>query len=188
MSVIDRVSEEIGAHKVAVRIAPWARYPGQKDVNLADPHPVATYGYFLGQLQKRAKQGKEIAYVSAVEPRVFNFVDLKGQEIMGDNAFIRYVWSGVVLRAGNYSYDAPDFHQIEKDVQDGKTLVGFARYFTSNPDLIFRLRDGRKLTPYHRPTLYAYDNWGYNTYNTADGKEQFDEETERARKPQPMEA
>lgn len=187
LSLIDRLSEEIGAERVAIRISPWSTFLGMKSTE-DDVHPVATYGYLLGQLQHRAEKGKQIAYVSVVEPGVMSARDLGEVEKYGDNSFVKAIWKGVVLRAGNYTYDAPDFNHVLQHVDDGRTLVGFSRYFTSNPDLVQRLRDGKDLAPYDRHTFYTSDNWGYNTFGTSEGMQKFDEETERQRKPRPIEA
>ncbi|QRG40818.1 hypothetical protein FDK38_005309 [Candidozyma auris] len=183
LALVDRLTEEIGAERLAIRISPWAKFLGMKGVDDKESHPIATYGYFLGQLQQRADAGKQLAYVSIVEPRVAGNVDVEAENIHGDNTFVKTIWKGVLVRAGNYTYDAPDFKQLLEDIDDGRTLVGFSRFFISNPDLVYRLRDGKTLTPYDRSTFYADNNWGYNTYDVSDGKQKFDEEAEKARKP-----
>ena len=183
LSLVDRLSEAIGAHRLAIRISPWAKFLNMKSEQDKEAHPVATYSYFLGQLQQRANQGKELAYVSLVEPRVSGILDVNAEDVVGDNLFVKLIWKGTLLRAGNYTYDAPNFKQLLDDLSDGRTLVGFSRYFISNPDLVYRLYEGRELTPYDRKTFYRNDNWGYNTYNAFGGKQKFDEEAEKARKP-----
>ena len=188
LSLVDRLSEAIGAEKLAIRISPWAKFLGMKSEEDKEAHPVATYSYFLGQLQQRADAGKELAYVSIVEPRVAGNLDVNAEDVVGDNLFVKLIWKGTLLRAGNYTYDAPDFKQLLDDLSDGRTLVGFSRYFISNPDLVQRLHDGKELTPYDRSSFYRYDNWGYNTYPTSEGKEKFDEEAEKAHKPAPIKA
>ncbi|KAK7684652.1 hypothetical protein QCA50_012235 [Cerrena zonata] len=142
-----------------------------------DVHPYATFGYLIGELQKRANNGKELAYISLVEPRVSGLIDVKKEDQTGDNDFISKIWKGVLLRAGNYTYDAPDFKKVLEDVDDGRTLVGFSRYFISNPDLVYRLREGYELTPYNRDLFYVGNGWGYNSYNIY-GKEVLTTEEE----------
>lgn len=183
LALVDRLSAEIGAERLAIRLSPWAKFLGMKSEEDKEAHPIATYSYLLGQLQKRADAGKELAYVSIVEPRVSGILDIKPEDMAGDNTFAKIIWKGVLLRAGNYTYDAPKFTQLLEDLSDGRTLVGFSRYFISNPDLVHKLHSGKALNPYDRKTFYGLDNWGYNTYPTAEGKEKYDEETERAHKP-----
>lgn len=38
------------------------------------------------------------------------------------------------------------------------------RLFTSNPDLVNRIKNGHPLTPYNRPTFYGGDEKGYNDW------------------------
>lgn len=185
LEVIDALSAAIGAEKVAIRLSPWAKFQAMK-AEEEEVSPVAQLGYFLSELQKRAKAGKEIAYVSVVEPRVSGITNVDASEQFGDNSFVRSIWKGVLVKAGNYTYDAPEFKTALEDIKDGNTLVAFSRYFTSNPDFVQRLHDGHDLTPYDRGTFYNPDNWGYNTYNASGANIVFDEATERLRVPLPI--
>lgn len=187
LSVIDRLSSEIGSDRLAVRISPWATVYGIK-AHKEEEHPITIYSHFLHELQKRADAGNPLAYVSVVEPRVSGVFDVAEKDIAGDNDFVKNVLKGVVMKAGNYTYDAPKFELLLKDTADERTLVGFSRYFISNPDLVTRLRDGKELNPYDRKTFYKTSNWGYNTYNRFGESIEYDEEVEKARKAAPIDA
>lgn len=169
LELIDHLISTIGAEKLAVRISPWAKFQGMK-AEEDDVHPITTFSYFVNELEKRAKQGNRLAYLSIVEPRVQGNVSVDVGQQVGDNSFIKNIWKGVILKAGNYTYDAPEFKTIVEDVEDDRTLIGFSRYYISNPDLVQRLHDGNQLTPYDRGVFYNLNNWGYNTYATY-GKE-----------------
>lgn len=184
LELIDRIGEAIGPDRVAIRISPWLKYTGMK-AEEDDIHPIATFGYFLGQLQKRADAGKQIAYVSLIEPRIPGM--LSNEDDFGSNAFAKSVWKGVLIRSGNYTYDVPEFKQVLEDIDDDRTLVGFSRYFLSNPDLIYKLRDGGELNHYDRKTFYTSTNWGYNTWNLRGEEKEFDMKAEKARRPAPIE-
>ena len=179
LELIDHLSTVIPPSKLAIRLSPWAEVQGvQEDVS-----PVPQFAYLLAQLQKRANDEKQLGYISVVEPRVQGVVSVDLEYMKGTNDFVESVWKGVTLRAGNYTYDAPEFNQIKKDVSNGRTLVGFSRYFTSNPDLVYKLKnDPSKLVKYDRKLFYQPFNWGYNTY---DGQS-YDEEAERKRYAQPI--
>ncbi|KAK6458173.1 NADPH dehydrogenase [Scheffersomyces xylosifermentans] len=177
LEIIDHLSELIGADRVAIRISPWATFQSMKAHN-DTVHPYATFGYLVHELQKRANEGKQIAYISVVEPRVSGILDVDPEDRAGSNEFISRIWKGVILKAGNYSYDAPNFDSLKEDVADKRTLVGFSRYFTSNPDLVQRLHDGIDLNAYDRNTFYTKNNWGYNTFSTAKEPVKFVEEDE----------
>lgn len=185
LEIIDEAIPLVGADRLAIRISPWATFQGMKAQN-EEVSPVAQLGYFLSELQRRANQGNELAYVSVVEPRVSGSMDLAPAEQVGDNAFVRTVWKGVLVKAGNYTYDAPTFDSALKDLEDGKTLIAFSRFYTSNPDLVLRLHDGSELRAYDRTTFYNNDNWGYNTFGAAGQTHVFDEATERQRMPLPI--
>lgn len=183
LEIIDALIPVVGAHRLAIRISPWAKVQGILGAD-DEVSPVAQFGYLVSELQRRANQGNELAYISVVEPRVSGINDVKVSEQFGSNDFIRSIWKGVVLKAGNFTYDAPNFEQALKDVEDDKTLIGFSRYFTSNPDLVERLRQGHDLRTYERDLFYAKGNWGYNTYTRHNEKSEFVEEEERNRVPQ----
>lgn len=185
LEVVDHLIEIVGAHRVAIRISPWARVQGIKG-HEDTVHPITTFSYLLHELQQRANQGKAIAYVSIVEPRVQGNADVDASQQHGDNAFVKLVWQGVVLQSGNYTYDAPQFKTLVKDLDDGRTLVGFSRYYTSNPDLVNRLKEGHELTPYERDTFYPNNNWGYNTWLEHGKERTADEKTELTVFPKPI--
>lgn len=184
LALVDKLGEQIGYEKVGIRLSPWAQFEGMKGVE-SPVHPMVTFSYVLSELQRRANEGKKLAYVSVVEPRVSGILD---REAGSDesNDFVSMIWKGNVLKAGNYTYDLPKFEGIKKDTADDRTLIGFSRFFTSNPDLVERLRNGQDLTPYDRDSFYTYDNWDYNTFTKFGEENKFDEEVEKKRVPQPI--
>jgi 2,4-dienoyl-CoA reductase-like NADH-dependent reductase (Old Yellow Enzyme family) len=188
LEIIDNLTEIVGADKLAIRISPWATFQGMTADN-DEVHPITTFSYLLHELQKRADNGKQLAYISVVEPRISGAEEVAAADYENkSNNFVEMTWKGVVLKAGNYTYDAPEFNSLQNDIANNRTLIGFARYFTSNPDLVSRLAEGKELTPYSRGQFYANNNWGYNTWNTSDSDVKFDEEKESQVLPQPIEA
>lgn len=185
LEIVDGLISAIGADKVAIKLAPWGKFQGMKAEG-EDVSSVVQVSYFLDELQKRANAGKELAYVAIVEPRVSGLSDIDIADQFGNNSFVRSIWKGVWMRAGNYTYDAPEFKTALDDVKDCKTLIAFSRYFTSNPDFIQRLRDGTDLTPYDRKTFYTSTNWGYNTFNVSGASVVFDEAAEKLKLPLPI--
>lgn len=187
LEIIDTLIPIVGAHRLAIRLSPWAKFQGILGAD-DEVSPVAQFGYVISELQRRANQGNELAYISVVEARVSGNVDVLSDEQFGNNDFIRSIWKGVLLKAGNYTYDAPEFTLAVKDVDDDKTLIGFSRYFTSNPDFVERLRHGDDLRKYERDLFYLKNNWGYNTYTKVGEKTEYVEEEERKRVPQKISA
>lgn len=177
LELIDHLSNVVGANRLALRLSPWAEVQGIVE----NESPIPTFAYLIKQLQKRADQGKQLAYLSVVEPRVQGTVTVSLNSMKGDNKFVEELWEGILLRAGNYTYDAPKFKSIIEDTSNGRTLVGFSRYFISNPDLVLKLKNNPTgLVKYDRKLFYETFNWGYNTYGQ---DEPVVEEVERKRFP-----
>lgn len=182
LDLIDHLISIVGAHRVAIRISPWAKFQGikaEEDV----VHPITTFSYLLHELQKRADAGKQLAYISVVEPRVQGTISVGEELQVGNNDFVGQIWKGIILKSGNYTYDAPHFKTLLNDISDNRTLVGFSRYYTSNPDLVKRLYEGWDLVPYDRSTFYTKDNWHYNTFTNYDEDDKFIKEDEVKRLP-----
>ena len=182
LELVDHLITIVGANRLGIRISPWAKFQGMK-AEEDSTHPITTFGYLLHELQKRANEGNELAYVSVVEPRVEGNLDVDSSSQKGDNTFVGQIWKGKLIRSGNYTYDAPEFKGLLKDISDNRTLVGFGRFYTSNPDLVTRLYEGWDLKPYDRSTFYAYSNWGYNTWPNHEEKETASEDIESKKLP-----
>lgn len=175
LELIDHLISVVGADKLAIRLSPFNTFQGMLAEDEA-VHPIATFGYIVSELQRRANEGKELAYINVVDGR-FN---PDGTESALDNKFIDQIWKGIILRGGNYTYDDKNnWANVAKDVdQDDRTLIGFGRHFIANPDLVSRLENGHELNAYDRSTFYGHDNNGYNTYPFYGSSEVVDAEAE----------
>ncbi|CAG8130798.1 unnamed protein product [Penicillium olsonii] len=91
--------------------------------------PVPQFTHLARELSKL-----KIAYVHLVESRVSG---------AGDSAV-----------AGGYSAKGID-EALEVTYGEYDVLVAIGRYFTSNPDLIYRVKKGIPLCPYERDHLYT---------------------------------
>lgn len=118
------MSTVIGADKLAIRISPWVMFRGV-EIDKDSTHPITTFSHLLLELQKRADNGNELAFVSNVEPRVQGSNDVDESQQVGDNTFIRQIWKGIILSRGNYTYDAPHFKTLLNDISDNRTMAGF---------------------------------------------------------------
>lgn len=153
LRIVDKLIPIVGANRLAVRLSPWATFQG------VEPEGEELHSYILKEFQRRADEGNQLAYVSLVEPRVSGIFDVSEQ--LGTNEFVYKYWKGTFIRAGAY---AQAFNRIEEDIQNDRTLIAFSRFFTSNPDLVQKLKDGTPLDPYNRDEFYKYYNYGYNSY------------------------
>lgn len=163
LQVLDAVIDSVGANRVGYRISPWQTFGG---IELGDA-PEHRWKFLLEEFQKRADAGREIAYVSAMEPRI-DAVErddrLKSHDL---NNFIRESWHGKIIRNGDFGNHLEDIAHV---VEDPNVLIGIGRNSISNPDFVNRIKHGTELEPYNRPTFYWTGKFplevGYTKYLT----------------------
>lgn len=165
LEVVDAVVDAVGAEKTAIRLSPYGKFGSMSGSDA--PEIVAQFAYVIGELERRAKEGKRLAYIHLVEPRVTHpgLVEGQGEDFEGSNEFIYSIWKGVVVRAGNLALH-PEV--VKEWVKDPRTLICYGRFFISNPDLVNRLEKGLPLTEYDRDTFYSHDAKGYVDYPNYD--------------------
>lgn len=165
LEVIDAVTEAIGSDKVGIRFSPYGTFGAMSGGE--EPSIVAQYAYVLGELEKRAEEGKRLSFVHIVEPRVTNaaFAEGQGAYNEGTNDFVYSIWKGPVIRAGDLTLHPGD---VKKMVEDKRTLIGYGRFFISNPDIADRVEKGLPLNKYVRDTFYSPTKEGYIDYPTYD--------------------
>lgn len=162
LEVVDACIEAVGAERVAIRLSPYAQFQGGQGIH-SEINPIVTWGYVLSELERRAKQGNRLAYVSIVEPRVSGIVDNPGASKI-DFSWPDLIWKGIIIRAGGF-LDKNNIDKLPSIVNaNDHTLIAVGRFFTSNPDLAKRLKNNLELTPYNRSVFYRYDNVGYLDY------------------------
>lgn len=163
LEVVDAVVEAIGHKKVGIRFSPYGVFGTMSGG--AEPLIVAQYAHVIGELEKRARQGKRLAYVHLVEPRVTDpfLVEGEGEYDQGTNDFVYSIWKGPIIRAGNLALH-PEV--VKEMVKDDRTLIGYGRFWISNPDIVERLKKGLPLNKYDRSTFYAMTDKGYLDYPT----------------------
>jgi NADPH2 dehydrogenase len=164
LEVVDAIIEAVGAERVAIRVSPYAEYQGGAGYK-AEINPIVTWGYLLSELERRAKEGKRLAYISLVEPRFPSGHD-NSEAANVDFTWPELIWKGVIIRAGGY-LDSRHIDRLEPAVnKNDRTLIAVGRYFTSNPDLVERVKKGLEITAYNRDTFYVMgSNIGYLGYS-----------------------
>lgn len=156
LEVVDAVISAIGANKVAVRFSPWSMFGGL-DTGVS---VIPQFSYVIAELQKRALNGHELAYVHVVEPRVAIKDKDEPTITTGSNNFVRDIWTGVLVRAGGYKYE----HALADTNEDDKLVVALGRLFIANPDIVKRWKEGLSLNKYERSTFYTSGEKGYTDY------------------------
>lgn len=180
LEVIDGCIEAVGAEHISIRLSPYAVFQGSEGIH-SKINPMVTWGYLLSELQNRADKGKEMAYISVVEPRMSG-VDENEDAKNVDMSWIQAIWKGVIVTAGNY-LDKRYIDKLPTIVnRDNRTIIAVSRYYTSNPDLADRLQRGLELTPYHRETFYfPGSNVGYLTFTKFCEEEDHSKDTIKAK-------
>ena len=162
LELVDALIEAVGANKVGIRLSPYGTFgvmSGQ------DPLTVAQYAYVIGELEKRAKEGKQLAYIHLVEPRLDLRMPGDGEtkDLGQTNDFVYSIWKGLVIRSGNLALHP---EAVKDMVKNDRTLIAYGRYFIANPDLVDRLEKGLPLNKYDRSTFYTMSAEGYIDYPT----------------------
>lgn len=153
VEVIGALVSAVGADKVGLRLSPWSDFQGMR---MADPVPQFTH--LITEVKKY-----KLAYLHVIESRVSGYIDAEGGE---SNDFVHNAWgrnSPVLVAGGFKPARAKSF--IDEEHKNDEVAIVFGRYFLSNPDLPYRLKNGLELNPYNRDTFYnAESPIGYIDY------------------------
>ncbi|KAL2802078.1 FMN-linked oxidoreductase [Aspergillus granulosus] len=151
--VLHSVVGAIGPDRIGLRLSPWSRFQGMR---MNDPIPQ------FREVINRATL-LDLAYLHLVESRVFGASDYAGSESETLD-FVYERWNGPILVAGGYgSAEAKRLVDEQHPAKD--IVVMFGRYFISNPDLVYRLKEHLELSKYDRKTFYTSDSAvGYIDY------------------------
>ena len=153
--VIDAISKEISLDRVGIKINPSVHgYAGIK----VDEETLPLYEYMVNKLNDL-----QLAYVHIMEP-TNPTAGLAFQLDGSVTEHFRKTFRGTIITNTDYSVNAGDL-AIRGGVAD---LVGYARAFISNPDLVERIRDKQKLSDADVTTFYAGGAAGYIDYPTAE--------------------
>lgn len=147
VEVIEAVSEEIGANKVGIRLAPFITQRGMGDAEAIDAILLAS--------KKFNEIG--IAYIHLSE------ADWDDAPVVSDEFrhALRENFDGSIIVAGNYTATS-GAELIEAGLVD---FIAYGRKFLANPDLPYRLKHEYPLNEITDPsTLFGGDARGYTDY------------------------
>ncbi|KAL4252355.1 Aldolase-type TIM barrel [Abortiporus biennis] len=158
LEVVDSISKAIGPTKTAIRLSPFETF---QQMGMKDPYP--TYTYVVSQLIERHP---DLAYIHAnhaIErsrggPNAIDFAKIiEGKSL----DFIRKIWAPrPFISCGFYT---PESALKAADTEGD--LISFGRYFISNPDLPYRIKNKIPLTPWNSSTFYVPESpIGYIDY------------------------
>ncbi|KAL9005700.1 MAG: hypothetical protein Q9188_001513 [Gyalolechia gomerana] len=153
LEITKAVVAAIGADRVGVRLSPFSTFQG---MGMADPIP--QYSYLI-----RCLKNLKPAYLHLVESRISGNADAERTETID---FALDIWDNVspVLVAGGFTPDSAK-RAVDDKYKGIDIMIVFGRYFISNPDLPYRVRNGIALNPYNRDNFYtAQAAKGYTDY------------------------
>ncbi|KAL8792402.1 MAG: hypothetical protein Q9195_005016 [Heterodermia aff. obscurata] len=153
LEVAKAVVDAVGAERTGIRLSPFSTFMGMK---MADPKE--QFSYFVGELKKL-----KLSYLHLVESRVAGYLDVEASETLD---FLADLWgkTNPVFIAGGYNMDSA-YAAVDEVHKDSNVAIVFGRWFTANPDLVFRLKNRLEFTPYDRNRFYnTKEEDGYTTW------------------------
>lgn len=156
IEVAKAVVAAVGAERTGIRLSPFSEFQGMR---MADPRP--QFSYFAQELKKL-----KLAYIHVVESRIAGNADVEQTDKVN---FLVDVWDNQspVLIAGGFRPSSART-LVDEEYKNKDVAVVFGRYFISNPDLVFRLKEGIEFTPYDREKFYnkkqedGYTTWKFS--------------------------
>jgi NADPH2 dehydrogenase len=148
----------IGADSTAVRFSPWSDFLG---MGMEDPVPQFTH--VVSELRKL-----KLAFLDLIEARIRGNDDADCG-VGRDVSFLVKEWdhTSPVLLSGGFNGDSAR-KAVDETYKDYEVGIIFGRYWTSNPDLVFRIKAGVELQKYNRATFYTpkqkegYIDWPFS--------------------------
>ncbi|KAL2477589.1 12-oxophytodienoate reductase 1 [Forsythia ovata] len=153
LEVVEAVTNEIGANRVGIRLAPYTDF-----MECSDSNPDALGLYMANALSKY-----NILYLHVIEPRVIGARVLQGVEDEAPHRLLpmRKAFKNTFIAAGGYTRSKAN-QAIAENYAD---LIAFGRMFLANPDLPRRFELDAPLNKYDRSTFYISDQVkGYTDY------------------------
>lgn len=141
VEVMEAVISAIGSERVGLRLSPWSPFNGMRMEN-----PIPQFADII-----RKAKGLNLAYLHLVESRVSGASDYEGSERLD---FAYKLWDKPILVAGGYRGVDDVRKLLDKEYPDKDIVVMLGRYFVSNPDLVYRFKEGLDLAAYNRRTFY----------------------------------
>jgi NADPH2 dehydrogenase len=157
IEVARAVIAAVGKDKVGFRFSPFSTYLSMR---MADPIPQFTY--LIKELS-----ALDIAYIHLIESRVVGDTVVETSQSDSSIPFLD-AWGTErpAIVAGGYSAESAREATSAGGIYEGrKVAIAFGRHYVSNPDLVFRVREGVPLAPYDRTTFYEVGaKKGYTDY------------------------
>jgi NADPH2 dehydrogenase len=145
LEVTKAVIAAVGANKTAIRLSPYSDFNGML---MDEPEP--TFEYLMKELKPLG-----LSYLHLIEARIKgnDDADCGGQKNVG---WMVKLWDNVspIVLAGGFLPDTAK-QTASETYKDYDIIIAFGRYFVTNPDLVFRVKEGVPLVKYDRSVFYT---------------------------------
>jgi 2,4-dienoyl-CoA reductase-like NADH-dependent reductase (Old Yellow Enzyme family) len=150
VELMTALADAVGGENVAIRLSPFGLF-----LQTHGEQRMEIWSHLCKELKQRIPN---MSYIHFIEPRFEQIIDPAAKETylrsLGNNVSLRpfqEIMKGTpFFVAGGYN-DTNVWGLIESGAADA---VSIGRYYTSNPDLVERLRNGKKLAKYARDLFY----------------------------------
>lgn len=174
-AVATAVVNAIGAERTGIRLSPWSIFQGMRMEN-----PVPQFTHLINQLRplnlaylhlvesriEGNTETKKAAHPTLAEEETWNRSHHSNIDAVDSLAFAFHAWektSPIFLAGGFKAKEAVE--TVDGELKDSDVAIVFGRYWISNPDLVFRIKEGIELQKYDRDTFYkARSADGYIDY------------------------
>ncbi|KAF2769347.1 FMN-linked oxidoreductase [Teratosphaeria nubilosa] len=158
LEVTKAIIAAVGPERMAMRLSPWSDF---LDMLMDDPVP--TFTHLVSELKKL-----NIGFLDLIQARIRGNDD---SDVAADKdvSWLIQLWGNMspVLLSGGFTAESAK-HAVDVEYAEYDVGIIFGRYFTSNPDLVYRIKEGVPMTKYDRSTFYTpklakgYVDWDYS--------------------------
>ncbi|KZV59131.1 NADH:flavin oxidoreductase/NADH oxidase [Peniophora sp. CONT] len=153
--VVDSVVKAVGQERAAIRLSPWNVW---QEMGMKDPVPT-----FKTLVERIHSKHPDLAYIHVVEPDAYGEGSV-AEGVVRSNDFVDEIrLPKPVIHAQGYER-ATALKAAEKE----GVLVGFARAFIGNPDLVVKLEKDTPLIQPDYTKLFTQGADGYVDYPSAE--------------------
>lgn len=150
LELMQALAEAVGGNRIAIRLSPFGLF-----LQSHGEQRIEIWSHFCQSLKDRIPT---MSYIHFIEPRFEQIIDASAKESylksLGPNVslqpFRKIMGSTPFFVSGGYN-DKNVWDVVDSGAADA---VSIGRYFTSNPDLVNRLRHGKELVKYERDRFY----------------------------------